>query len=163
MISTPEFWVFIAFILLFVFAGKKIVGALTALIEEYRQKISNKLEEVERLHDEAMSLLQSYKQKHQQALEQAAQIVSFAEKEALEFKKHNHKEFEKFMAQKEKALHERLAIEGEEAKAKLRKEAAAEALALVEEFLSKNTAEKQKLTESSLKELSTLARKLGET
>ncbi len=161
MVSTPEFWVFIAFILFLGMAGKKMAVSLNQLINGHRQKISQRIEEVERLHDEALSLLESYKKKHHDSIEQAAKIMAFAEKDALDFKKTSEEEFEKFMAQKEKAFLERLAIENEEAKSKLRKEAAEEALALVEHFLARNPEEKKKLMETSLKEISTLASSLS--
>jgi F-type H+-transporting ATPase subunit b len=157
--ATPEFWVFIAFILFLGAVGKRAFAFLTQSLDEYSRKVAHQLEEAERLHDEALSLLNSYKKKHTEAIEQAAKIITYAETEALEFKKSSEHEFEKFMADKEKAFLERMTIEKEEAKNKLRQQAVDEAFTIVEKLLSKESKEKKKLTEASLKEISGLARK----
>lgn len=157
MLATPEFWVFIAFVLLLVGVGKKGLTFLTRALDEHSQKIAQQLAEAQRLHDEALSLLNTYKKKSQEATEQAAKIISFAEKEALEFKKLSQHEFEKFLAQKEKAIAERIAIETEETKSMLRKQAADEAMKIVENLLSKEQKETKKLTKTALKEIEALA------
>lgn len=156
MFSTPEFWVFIAFVLFIGFFGKRGALFLVQLLEQHRQKITQQLDEAQRLHDEALSLLNSYKKKHEDALEQASNIMSLAKKEALAFQKSSEEEFQKLLAQKEKALLERIALETEETKSKLRDQAADEAFAIVEDLLSKNLKERKKLTAASLKEISTL-------
>ncbi len=159
MFSTPEFWVFIAFILFLGAVGKRAFAFLTQSLDEYSRKVAHQLEEAERLHDEALSLLNSYKKKHTEAIEQAAKFITYAEAEASEFKKSREHEFEKFMVDKEKAFLERMAIEKEEAKNKLRQQAVDEAFTIVEKLLSKESKEKKKLTEASLKEISGLVRK----
>jgi len=156
MFSTPEFWVFIAFVLLIVGAGKRVFTLLTKSLDEHSQKVAHQLKDAQRLHDEALSLLNTYKKKHQEATEQAAKIISFSESEALSFKKSSEEEFEKFLIQKEKTFSERMAIEMEEAKSKLRKQAADEALVIVENLLSKEKKERTKLTDASLKEIALL-------
>ena len=156
MFSTPDFWVFIAFILFIGFFGKRGLVFLTQLLDQHRQKIAQQLEEAQRLHDEALSLLKTYKKKHEAALEQANTIMALAEKEALEFRKSSEQGFEKLLAQKEKALLERIAIETEETKSKLRNQAADEAFAIVERTLSKDLKERKKLTKASLKEMAGL-------
>lgn len=156
MLSTPEFWVFIAFVLFLGLFGKRGFVFLTQSLDKHSQKIALQLEEAQRLHDEALSLLNSYKKKHEEALVEAAKIISFAEKEALEFKKSSKHEFEKLLAQKEKAFLERIAVATEETKSKLKNQAADEALSIVENVLAKNPKERQELTKSSLKDISSL-------
>jgi len=157
--STPEFWVFIAFVLFLGAVGKRAFAFLTQSLDEHSRKVAHQLEEAQRLHDEALSLLNSYKQKHRDAIEQAAKIVAYAEAEALEFKKSSEHEFEKFMTNKEKALQTRMMIEREETKNKLRQQAVDEALIIVEKVLSGEPKEKKKLTEASLKEIEKLVQK----
>ncbi len=153
MFSTPEFWVFIAFILFLASAGKKAYTFLIRSLDKHTRKISLQLEEAQRLHDEALSLLNSYKKKHEDAVEQAAKIISFAETEALEFQKASQQAFEEFMKNKEKALLERITIEKEEAKSKLRKEVVEEACAIAEQLLLKDPKEREKFTKKSLEEI----------
>ena len=156
MFSTPDFWVFIAFILFLCLFGKRGFVFLTQYLDQHRQKIAHQLEEAQRLHDEALSLLNSYKEKHEGALVQAKQIMASAERDALVLKNSREQDLEKLLAHKEKVLLERIAIETEEMKSKLKEQAIEEALALVEERLSKNLKEKKKLTKASLKEISAL-------
>ncbi|MBY0501821.1 MAG: hypothetical protein K2P93_07465 [Alphaproteobacteria bacterium] len=154
MLSTPEFWVFIAFVLLFVGFGKKGMTVLTQVLDKYRDKVIHQLSDAQRLHDEAQSLLESYKKKYEEALKQAEQIISYAESEAQEFKKSSEYELERFIKQKEKTLLDRLTLEKEETKAKLKKQAADEALEIVERILIRDHKERKKLTQTSLNEIS---------
>lgn len=156
MFSTPEFWVCIAFILLIAAFGKRAYIFVTQTLDQHSQKVAEQLAKAENLHEEALSLLNSYKKKHEEALEQAKKIIDFAEREALELKQASEKELEKFIAQKEKALEERITIEREEMKAKLISEATDEALKIVEGALAKSPAELKKLTDASLKEVAKL-------
>lgn len=153
---TPDFWVFIAFVLFIGGIGKKALSFLKQSLDEHSYKVAHQLEEAQRLHDEALKLLNSYKIKHKDAIEQANKIIAFAESEALEFKKTSEQAFEKLVLQKESALRERLAIENEEAKTKLQKQAVDEAFAIVERILLKEQKLKENLTKSSLKKISTL-------
>jgi F-type H+-transporting ATPase subunit b len=156
MFSTPEFWVFIAFVLLLGGLGRRGFSFATQTLDEHRKKIVQQLNEAQRLHDEALSLLNAYKKKHEDALEQAAKIISYAEKEAQEFKKSSKQEFELFIHQKEKVFLERIALEKEETKTKLRQQAVDEALKIVERHLLAEKKEREKLTTASLKEILTL-------
>lgn len=156
MFSTPEFWVFVAFALFLAFFGKRGLVFLTHFLDEHRQKIARQLDEAQRLHDEALSLLNTYKRKHEEALEQANNIMALAEKEALEFRKSSEQGFEKLFAQKEKALLERIALETEKTKTKLKNQAADEAFAIVERTLSRDPKQQKKLTRVALKEIQDL-------
>lgn len=156
MFSTPEFWVFVSFVLFIGLFGKRGLAFISQLLNEHRQKITQQLEEAQRLHDEALSLLNSYKKKHEEAVEHAKKMVAFAEQEALDFKKSSEEEFKKLLTQKEKALLERIHLETEITKSTLRKQAADEAFVIVEDLLSTDTKERKKLTKAALKEISGL-------
>lgn len=156
MFSTPEFWVFVSFVLFIGLFGKRSLAFISQLLNEHRQKITQQLEEAQRLHDEALSLLNSYKKKHEEAVEHAEKMIAFAEKEAADFKKTSEEEFKKLLAQKEKALLERIHLETEITKSTLRKQTADEAFAIVENLLSTDSKERKKLTKASLKEISAL-------
>jgi F-type H+-transporting ATPase subunit b len=159
MFSTPEFWVFIAFLLFLCAVGKKAYHFLTESLDAHSRKVAQQLEEAQRLHDEALSLLSAYKEKHKEAVEQAKKIISFAEAEAQEFKKTSEEEFEKFVTQKEKALLERISNDKEEAKSKLKQQITDEALKIVEDVLSKEKEEKKKFTDAALKEITGMSLK----
>ena len=154
MLSTPEFWVFIAFLIFLGIFGKKAFVLLTQAIDGHREKVAYQLTEAQRLNDEALSLLNSYKKKHEEAIEQSKKIIALAEWEAQELKKTSQKEFEKFMSNKEKAILDRIEVEKEEAKSQLRDQVLNEAIAIIETHLLKDSKERTGLTDASLKELS---------
>lgn len=153
MFSTPEFWVFIAFLLFLCIVGKKAYHFLAESLDAHSRKVAQQLEEAQRLHDEALSLLNSYKEKHKEAALQAEKIISFARAEAQELKKTHEHEFEKFMAQKEKSLLERIANDKEEAKSKIKTQIMNEALKIVKHVLSTKEEEKKKLTHAALQDV----------
>lgn len=153
MISTPEFWVSVAFVLLFVLFGKRAYTFMTQILDDHSRKVTEQLEKAESLQKEALSLLNSYKEKYDNALEQAEKIIAHAEREAEDFKSQSENELEKFIAQKEKALSERLALQREEAKAKLTKEASDLALKIVEEKIMASPATRKKITKTALQDV----------
>jgi F-type H+-transporting ATPase subunit b len=153
MFSTPEFWVLVAFFLLLAVFGKRAFRYLIQSLDDHRQKVTHQLREAERLHDEAFSLLNSYKTKHKEAEKQVEKLLAFAEAEAKELKKTAEQEFQDFMNHKEKTMSERLAVEKEETFAKLRRQVTNEALAIVEEVLLKDKDLREKLTKDALKKV----------
>lgn len=156
MFSTPEFWVFIAFLIFLVVFGKKGLDFLAAYLDKYRGEIRDTLAEAQRLHDEALSLLTTYQKKREEALEQAHKIMDDARKEAEAFRQSSEKEFQKVLAQKEKALLERIAMETEATKTALKQQAADEAFAIVESVLAKDEKLREKLTKAAVKDIAGL-------
>lgn len=154
MFTTPEFWVCIAFVLFIGLFGKRATVFITQILDQHRQKIAQQLDEAQHLHNEALKLLNAYKKKHEEALEQVSNIMASAEREALAFQKSSEDEFQKVLIQKEKALLERIALEVEATRSMLRNQAADEALAIVERVLSEDPNQRKKLTKASLKEMS---------
>ena len=122
LFSTPEFWVLIAFLLLFLTLGKRAYAYFTQILDAHTQKAAHQIKEAEHLQEEALSLLKTYQKKHEDATQHRQEILSFAEKEILEFKKSNKQALEHFQAHTEKLFTERLTIEKEETIAKLRAE-----------------------------------------
>lgn len=156
MFSTPDFWVFIAFFLFVGVFGKKGFSYLKQMVNSYHDKIVRQLDEAQHLHDEALSLLNSYKKKHEEALTHAEDIIATAKAEALEFKKTSMAEIDHLLIQKEKALLDRIAIEREEAKTKLKHQIIEEAIKIVEITLSKEKGIQKELTKNAVKKMSQL-------
>ncbi len=151
--STPEFWVLIAFLLLFLTLGKRAYAYFMQVLDAHAQKAAHQVKEAERLQEEALSLLKTYKKKSDEATLRAEEILAFAEQGIVEFKKSNEQALEHFQAHTEKLFKERLAIEQEEAKAKLRGEIVDEALAIIEQTLLTDEKERKKLTLAVLEKL----------
>lgn len=161
--STPEFWILVAFVLLVGVAGKHVFLYVTQLLDTYSQQISLRFTEATRLHDEALSLLETYRDKHAQATLQSQEILSFVEKEVEEFKKSTEQAFTDFKTQKETLLQERLALEKQEILSKLRAETVQEALKIVEKVLMQNDNVRKKLTEEAIDEVITQSVHLKKT
>ncbi len=83
MLSTPEFWVAVSFVL---FAGLVIYmgvpGKLTAALDARSERIANELAEANRLREEAQALLSEYQHKRKEAEAEAASIIALAKSEA---------------------------------------------------------------------------------
>ncbi|HEY9163756.1 MAG TPA: F0F1 ATP synthase subunit B [Magnetovibrio sp.] len=78
----PTFFVALAFITFFVVLGKKLFGAINAMLDNRAQKISDEIEQATRLREEAQELLASYEKKQHEALKEAEAIVAAAKDEA---------------------------------------------------------------------------------
>ena len=153
MFFSPEFWVLIAFLLLLIGAGRRAFLYMTQTLDAHTQKVTAQLEEADRLHNEALSLLQTYTQKHADALAQSKKIIAFAEEESKEFRKGKAQELEHLLAQKETALLTRLAHEREDVIETLRQEISDEAVAIVKRLLSEDKKESTLLTEKAIEEI----------
>lgn len=158
MFQTPEFWVLIAFILLLVFLGKRATKELITIIDDRTHHIEKQLSEAQRLHDEALSLLQTYQVKHEAAMQQAIDIVSRAESDAVDLKRSVEDELKETISQKEKSTHERIRIAQETAKNQLKEKVVEEALSFVEVVLNAELQKKgvKSATKSTLEEIANL-------
>jgi len=154
MFQTPEFWVLVAFILLIVLLGKRAYRELSSVIDERTSKIQKQLQDAQRLHDEALSLLQTYQKKHEDAMQQAIDIVSRAESDAIDLKRSVEADLEDMIRQKEKSTLERIEIAQETAGQQLKDKVASEALSFVEEILQQELKNKSASKIDALKEIS---------
>lgn len=82
VLASPQTWVALAFVLLFVFFGKKLFGALFRALDYRSGRIKNELEEAERLRTEAEAVLASYREKHRACLKEAEGILAKAREDA---------------------------------------------------------------------------------
>jgi F-type H+-transporting ATPase subunit b len=83
MLSTPEFWVavsFVLFVALVIYMG--VPGKITAALDARADRISKELAEANRLREEAQALLAEYQQKRKEAEAEAEAIVAQAKAEA---------------------------------------------------------------------------------
>lgn len=83
MLSTPEFWVavsFVLFIALIVYMG--VPGMITKALDERAERISKELAEANKLREEAQALLAEYQQKRKEAEAEAEDIIAQAKAEA---------------------------------------------------------------------------------
>lgn len=80
--ATTSFIVAGAFVLFFVFFGKKLFGAVGAMLDDRSDKIKAELDEAARLREEAQELLAEYERKQHEAISEAENIITAAREEA---------------------------------------------------------------------------------
>lgn len=78
----PEFWVAAAFILVAAGIFRPVTRGIAAALDMRAEKIRLKIEEAEKLKEEAQRLLDSYRRKQQEAMKEAEDIIAHAKAEA---------------------------------------------------------------------------------
>ncbi|MBF0250675.1 MAG: F0F1 ATP synthase subunit B [Alphaproteobacteria bacterium] len=76
------FLVAIAFVLLFVFFGKKMYVAITTALDDRTKHIQKQINEAAQLREQAQMLLASYEKKQHEAIKEAEGIIQAAKNEA---------------------------------------------------------------------------------
>jgi F-type H+-transporting ATPase subunit b len=82
LFSDAETWVAITWLIVVGLLAPKIYRSITAALDLRREKIRARIEEAERLVDEAQQLLASYQKKQRDAMKEAAGIIAHAQAEA---------------------------------------------------------------------------------
>ena len=113
--ASGTFWVFIAILIFAVLAGRKIVKALTDMLDARTLAVQAALDEAAQLKAEAEAMLANAKQKQAQAAEDAKQILANAHAEAQRLAAELAAEAEATARRRERMAMER--IEGAEAAA----------------------------------------------
>jgi F-type H+-transporting ATPase subunit b len=80
--AEPANWVLIAFFLFFILVGKKLWGALAAMLDARAVKVRAELEEASRLRQEAEALLKDAEKRRAEALTEAKALIEGAQAEA---------------------------------------------------------------------------------
>ena len=78
----PEFWVSAAFILVIAGIFRPVSRGIAAGLDMRAEKIRLKIEEAEKLKEEAQKLLDSYRRKQQEAMREAEDIIAHAKAES---------------------------------------------------------------------------------
>ena len=79
------FWLIVTFSILYVFMWKFAIPKLRITIEERRDKISNDINEAEKLKSEAEEILNKYKSKMTSSNQDAVKIIAEAKKQSDEY------------------------------------------------------------------------------
>lgn len=106
--ADAHFWVAVAFVLLLVLAGKKVVKIVQEGLDKRGDEIKARIEEATRLHEEAKELLASYERKQRDAASEADAIVTQAREEADRLEKRAADELEKSVARREAQAMDRI-------------------------------------------------------
>ncbi|MDF7673326.1 ATP synthase F0 subunit B [Acetobacteraceae bacterium ESL0709] len=108
MFHEPRFWTAVAFILFFVFFGRKLWSVITLRLDERAEEVRNNLDEASRLRREAEQMLEDATRDRENALTEAQQLIDASEAQALSLKEQAIRESEELVARHEKAAKERI-------------------------------------------------------
>jgi F-type H+-transporting ATPase subunit b len=137
MISTPEFWVAVAFVIFF--AGLAYIGlhkTIADILDKRASRIQSELDEAARLKDEAMALLSEYRQKTSNAEKEAAAIIESAKADAERLAAEAHAKLEDFVTRRTKMAETKIAQAEAQALAEVRSIAADVAAGAAEKVLA---------------------------
>ncbi|MCG8512482.1 MAG: F0F1 ATP synthase subunit B [Rhodospirillales bacterium] len=107
--ETPEFWVAVAFVILIALVGRTVMRAINTGLDSRAENIRTRVDEAERLKDEAKELLASYQSKKEKAATEAEEIVLRAREEAKRLSKKAAEDLERSLQRREQLAMERIA------------------------------------------------------
>ncbi|HSR71074.1 MAG TPA: F0F1 ATP synthase subunit B [Kiloniellales bacterium] len=155
MLSSPEFWVAVAFLIFIGLVGKPIARFVTGALDSRSGRIRNEISEAQALREEAQKLLADYKRKQRDALKEADEILEHARVEAERLHEQARKDLETALKRREQAAMEKIAQAESQALREVRDQAIDLALAATERLIADSLDEKksQALVERSIREL----------
>ncbi len=139
----PEFWVAIAFVILVALAGRKVMRTITAGLDARADAIRHRVEEAERLRDEAQEVLASYQRKQNEAAQEAEQLLERAQQEAERLTERSVQDLERSLKRREQLAMERIAQAESSALDEVRGAAIDVALEATRRILAEKLSEKQ--------------------
>lgn len=138
MLSNPEFWYAIAFILLIGYAlYKGVVRTVNRGLDQRADRIRRELEEARRLRDEAEALVAQYEAKRKTADAEAAAIIEAAKVEAERAAEEASARLADFVARRTEAAESKIAQAEGQAVAEVRAAAADTAIKAAGEILAR--------------------------
>ncbi|GAB6052927.1 F0F1 ATP synthase subunit B [Magnetospira thiophila] len=153
--TTPEFWVFVSFVLFVILAARPIFRVITTGLDDRAETIKAQLDEAEQLRREAKDMLASYQRKQREASEEAERILIHAKEEAERIRTRAAEELKNTIKRREQQAKERIAQAEAKAMADVQSIAADVALIAAKQLIQENLKATQanKLVEDSIAEL----------
>lgn len=139
MISTPDFWVAVAFVILlglFIYAG--VPGVVTKALDRRSERIKAELDDARRLKDEAARLVADYRARRASAEREAQEIVEAAKAEAERIAADAKAKLEDFVARRTQSAESKIALAEAQAMADVRAAAADAAIAAASSIMAQS-------------------------
>jgi len=136
LLSDAEFWVAISFVIFVVLIAR--LGGFKALVnglDKRAERIAAELGEAKRLREEAQALLASYEKRRREAETEAEAIIAQARAEAERLAKEAETKLTDFVARRQKAAEQKIALAEAEAMRDVRSAAAEAAIHASEAIL----------------------------
>lgn len=153
--AQAEFWVAVAFVLVVGALSRPALRAITAALDVRADKIRGRLEEAQRLREEAQEMLATYQRRQRDALQEAEEILSHAKAEAARMREKAGTQLEESLKRREQQALERIAQAEAKATAEVRAMTVDIAIAATQNLIRENLTKKQAaaLIEGAIKEL----------
>lgn len=155
ILSAPETWVAVAFVIFVVLVWKPAQKALLSGLDARAARIEKELSEAARLREEAQALLTQYQHKHRDAMKEADQIIAHAREEADRLAQQAARDLEVSLKRREELAMQRIAQAEQQATADVRAAAIDVAIAATERLLKDKLdgAKGDALIDQAIKEL----------
>jgi F-type H+-transporting ATPase subunit b len=155
LLSNPETWVAIAFVIFVILVAKPISRAITGALDNRAAKIKGQLDEARALRDEAERLLAEHQRKQIAAVKEADAILAQAREEAERIRRDSAANMEAAFGRREKMAIDKIAQAEAQAVADVRNQAVAVAIAAAAKLLRDNVdaGKADALIDASIKEL----------
>ncbi|MBL1146589.1 MAG: ATP F0F1 synthase subunit B [Pseudomonadota bacterium] len=143
LLHSTNFWVIFSTIVFLYVAWRFARVPLLNLLDNRSDRIRAELDEAERLRVEAQQLLTRYERQHEEAMQEAKQIVSDARKQALDMQNAAEAALKADIARKHKQFEERLGRMEQAAIEDVRDRLVEISMAATEDLLKKTLSSKQ--------------------
>ena len=155
MLHDPAFWVAVGFVLFMIAVGPKLVGVITAALDERSAKIAAELDRAVKLREEAQNLLAQFQRKHRDAMKEADEIIAHARDEADRLAKQAQIDLEALLKRREQLAVQHIAQAEAQAVQEVRSLAVEVAIAATGKLLAEklDASRADALIDSAIKEL----------
>ncbi len=155
MLSTPEFWVAVAFVIFVALVWKPGSKMVTSMLDDRADKIRSDLDRAAKLRQEAEGLLAEYQKKQRDALKEAEAIIAHAKEEANSLSRQHAADLEASLKRREQLALQRIAQAEAQATAEVRAAAVDIAIAATGKLLAEklDASQQDALIDSAIKDL----------
>ena len=153
--QSPEFWVGMAFVLVVIFLAKPVSKMAKNFFLKRSEDIISRINEAEKLRDDAQELLSQYERKFLHAKDEAQNILDRATAEIENLTESELNKIEKELDIKQKEVDKNIEISIDNIKTELSALAVAKAIDIVNKYIHSNFDKKQheKLIDNSIKNI----------
>jgi len=141
--AAPEFWVAVAFVILIALSGRAVVRLVTTGLDARAEAIRTRVDEAEKLREEAQELLASYQRKQRDAVEESDRMLERAREEAAKLGAQAARSLEQSVKRREQLAMERIAQAEAEAVREIRDAAADVAIEATRRVLAEKLSERK--------------------
>jgi F-type H+-transporting ATPase subunit b len=157
MLSNPELWVLVSFVLfLALLVYYKIPNRLAKALDDRADRIRAELDEARRLREEARQILADYERKQRDAEKEAEDIIAVARREASLYAEESRKALSESLQRRLKLAEEKIARAEEQAIKDVRSKAVDAAIGAAELLIARELKDKsvESLVDKSIRDVS---------